>query len=112
MTHQHGPLDFDPTATNRRVPLKVIIIVAVGSKSNGPCWWVMRIPTICLGGDPNPLLATLLVNGVHESLAINRDIHHSVHWLSRGKKKAVCPIFSYQFAVGPMHSKLGVRTFT
>ena len=32
MTHQHGPLDFDPTATNRRVPLKVIIIVAVGSE--------------------------------------------------------------------------------
>ena len=24
MTHQDGPLDFDPTATNRRVPLKVV----------------------------------------------------------------------------------------
>ena len=53
MTHQHGPLDFDPTATIIITFSGTLLFVAVGSKSNGPCWWVMRIPTICLGGDPN-----------------------------------------------------------
>ena len=56
MTHQHGPLDFDPTATIIITFSGTLLFVAVGSKSNGPCWWVMRIPTICLGGDPNPVL--------------------------------------------------------
>ena len=54
MTHQHGPLDFDPTATIIITFSGTLLFVAVGSKSNGPCWWVMRIPTICLGGNPNP----------------------------------------------------------
>ena len=58
MTHQHRPLDFDLTATIIIIFSGTLLFVAVGSKSNGPCWWVMRIPTICLGGDPNPASTT------------------------------------------------------
>ncbi|KAM1373120.1 hypothetical protein ACFX2I_023857 [Malus domestica] len=54
MTTQHGLLDFDQTATIIITFRETPMFVAVGSKSNGPCCVIMRIPTICLGGDPIP----------------------------------------------------------
>ena len=46
MTHQHGPLDFDPTATNRRVPLN----------NNCSRWIEIQRPMLVGHEDPYHLL--------------------------------------------------------
>ena len=79
MTHQHGPLDFDQTATIIITFSGTLLFVAVGSnptahvRSNGPCWWVMRIPHHLLRRESKSLFGHIQAEKKEIDWARNKD---------------------------------------